>query len=225
MQGYDSVALNCDIEFGGTDQTFNLLAGRKLMSAFNQTPQSAVVTKLLTGSDGRPMGKSLKNFIPISDTPNDMYGKIMSIVDGVIFEYFELVTRVSILEIEEMKTSVKKGGNPMKFKKLLAHNIVEFYHGKKLADLASDHFEKTVQNKDVADEDVKNVAVTGKMTLFDFLKKVLPEGTSGNEMKRTVEQGGVEVDGKKVTNPLEVLEFKPGTLVKFGKRIFVRATQ
>ena len=112
----------------------------------------------------------------------------------------------------------------MKFKKLLAHNIVEFYHGKNPADLASAHFEKTVQNKDVVEEDIKNVGVKGKMTLFDFLRKTLPEDISGNEMKRTVEQGGVEVDGKKVTTPLEIIEFKSGVLVKYGKRIFLRVS-
>lgn len=222
MQGYDSIVLNCDIEFGGTDQTFNLLAGRKLMSAFKQTPQSAVVMKLLTGSDGKPMGKSLKNFIPILDNPNDMYGKIMSIADGIVFEYFELVTRIPMNEIEEMKKSVENGENPMKFKKLLAHNIVELYHGKNLANSAAIHFEKTVQNKEIAEDDVQIINVSGSMPLLDFLKKSLGAKISGNEMKRTVEQGGVEVNGNKMTNPLEMVNFKSGDIIRFGKRVFLR---
>src|SRR5258708_5470398 len=120
MQGYDSVALKCDVEFGGTDQTFNLLAGRKLMPAFDLEPQCAVVMKLLTGSDGRPMGKSLKNFIPINDNANDMYGKVMSIVDEALWDYFELVTRVPMSAIAQMKREVEVGANPMTYKKQLA---------------------------------------------------------------------------------------------------------
>ena len=117
MQGYDSVALKCDVELGATDQTFNLLAGRHIMPHFGVKPQCAVVMKLLLGSDGRPMGKSLKNFIPISSSPNEMYGQIMSIVDEVIFDYFELVTRVPMSEIADMKSKIAKGENPMLFKK------------------------------------------------------------------------------------------------------------
>src|SRR3989338_3841761 len=112
MQGYDSVVINCDVELGGTDQTFNLLVGRHLMPTFGLAPQSAIAMKLLVGSDGRPMGKSLKNFIPISDNPTEMYGQIMSIVDDVIFDYFELVTRVSIAEINQMRQAAKSGQNP-----------------------------------------------------------------------------------------------------------------
>ena len=203
---------------------FNMLMGRKLMRNMKKKEKFVMTVPLLTDANGTKIGKTEGNVIGITDAPNDLYGKIMALGDDAIVNCFTLLTDTPITEIEEMEKKMANGENPMKFKKLLAHNIVEFYHGKKLADLASDHFEKTVQNKDVAEEDVKNVAITGKMTLFDFLKKVLPEGTSGNEMKRTVEQGGVEVNGKKVTNPLEIVAFKPGVLVKFGKRIFLRVS-
>jgi tyrosyl-tRNA synthetase len=223
MQGYDSVALNCDVEFGGTDQTFNLLAGRKIMEAFKLKPQSAVVMRLLTGSDGRAMGKSLKNFIPIMDNPFGMYGKVMSIIDEVLWEYFELVTRVAMSEIEEMKQAVKDGENPMKFKKRLAREIVTFYHSPKDAENAEKTFEETVQRGEMSEELIQKTDIKGKMTIIEFLKQV-KNGTevSSGEMKRIIEQGGVEVNGQKVTNISESIAFETGTVVKFGKRDFIK---
>uniref|UniRef100_A0A7C4XN89 Tyrosine--tRNA ligase n=1 Tax=candidate division WWE3 bacterium TaxID=2053526 RepID=A0A7C4XN89_UNCKA len=221
MQGYDSVALNCDVEFGGTDQTFNLLAGRKLMPNFNQNPQSAVVMKLLTGSDGRPMGKSLKNFIPILDIPNDMYGKIMSVVDEVIFEYFELVTRVPLTEVEEMRKAVKQGANPMEFKKRLAREIVDFYHGKDKSLEAEQHFEKTVQHKEIPTE-ITVFEVSPNTSLLDTVKMALGEKETSSEIKRVIKQGGVEVNGVKVTDPNQPMENKSGDVIKYGKRTYVQ---
>lgn len=223
MQGYDSIALKCDVEFGGTDQTFNLLAGRKLMPSFDLKPQSAVVMKLLVGSDGRPMGKSLQNFIPILDNAIDMYGKIMSIVDDVIFDYFELVTRVEMGEIEKMKVAVKNGANPMEFKKILAKDIVTFYHSKKDALQAQNVFEKTVQGKEVSEDLTTKVKTKGTMTLLDFLKNSLPKGlASSSEIKRVISQGGVDVAGKKITDFSNEIDFTSGTIVKFGKRTFIK---
>ncbi|OGC47633.1 tyrosine--tRNA ligase [candidate division WWE3 bacterium RIFCSPHIGHO2_01_FULL_42_13] len=221
MQGYDSVALECDVEFGGTEQTFNLLAGRKIMPVFGLQPQSAVVMRLLTGNDGRPMGKSLKNFIPVNDTPNDMFGKIMSIVDDVIFEYFELVTRVPMEEIAEMKSEVKHGANPMEFKKRLAKEVVSFYHGENVAAETQARFERTVQMKELPDEMIV-VDVQGNSTLFDTLKLALGESVSSSEIKRTIRQGGVEVNGIRITDPTEMIENKSGDVLKFGKRVFAK---
>ena len=222
MQGYDSVALNCDVEFGGTDQIFNLLAGRKLMEARGMKPQNTVAMRLLTGSDGRPMGKSLQNYIPITAAPNDMYGKLMSIVDEVIFDYFELVTRVPMSEIDEMRAEVKAGSNPMEFKKRLALEVVGFYHGTDMALDAQAHFEKTVQSREVADEDIEdlNVAVLENVSVLDVLRSV--EGLSSSEIKRLAEQGGIEIDGQKVQNAVEKMNFKMGSLIKVGKRRYFR---
>ena len=223
MQGYDSVALNCDVEIGGTDQTFNLLAGRKLMPVFGQTPQTALTMKLLTGSDGRPMGKSLLNFIPILDNPTDMYGKVMSIIDEVVFEYFELVTRVPMSEIQKMRTEVENGGNPMIFKKLLAKEIVTFFHGAKAAETAENTFKETVQNKRISEEFLSQVAPPADATLSDFLKTALSdEQVSGSDIKRVIKQGGVEVNGTKKTDPNETVKFETGTIVKYGKRRFFK---
>lgn len=228
MQGYDSVALKCDVEFGGTDQTFNLLAGRKLMPMFGLKPQSAVVMKLLTGGDGRPMGKSLKNFIPVSDDSNSMYGKIMSIIDDVIFEYFELVTRVPMKEIEEMKIAMKNGENPMIFKKKLAKEITTFYHGGKSALEAERNFERGVQNRELTEANTTEINLSdlsnsgGKVQVFRFISNSLLEKVSTSDVKRVIQQGGVEVNGVVVSDPNAEFNFKSGDVIKFGKRENIR---
>ncbi|MCA9302452.1 tyrosine--tRNA ligase, partial [candidate division WWE3 bacterium] len=204
MQGYDSVVLKADVEMGGTDQTFNLLAGRKLMPAFNLKPQSAVVMKLLTGSDGRPMGKSLKNFIPVTASAIDMYGMVMSIVDEVIFDYFELSTRIPLEDIEKMKKEMNNGANPMIFKKMLAEEIVTFYHSTEDAKTAARVFEETVQNKEISEELFTQSTSTGSQTILDFIRKELGNKFSSGEIKRTISQGGLELNGNKVTEPNSV---------------------
>lgn len=221
MQGYDSIALNCDVEFGGTDQIFNLLAGRKLMEAKGLVPQNTFAMRLLTGSDGRPMGKSLKNYIPVNDSPSDMYGKLMSIVDDVIFDYFELVTRVPMADIVEMKQAVASGSNPMVFKKDLALHVVEFYHGKDEALKAHAHFQKTVQNKEVELEDLVEIEVSQReMTILEILKSSMD--LSSGDLKRLVMQGGVEVDSIKIADYTTKLQIKSGMLIKVGKRKYFR---
>ena len=219
MQGYDSVALKADVEFGGTDQTFNLLAGRRIMSHFGMEPQCAVVMKLLVGSDGKPMGKSLKNFIPISDNPADMYGKIMSVVDEAIFDYFELVTRVPMREIEEMKNKVKNGSNPMEFKKKLAKEIVSFYCGEKAAEKAESNFENTFQKREIP-EDMMEVEGEGKSLMEILAKsKIL---SSKSEFRRLVEEGAITDlnTEEKISDP----NFIPKSSSKFriGKKKFVK---
>jgi len=219
MQGYDSVALKCDVEFGGTDQTFNLLAGRKLMPVFGLKPQTAFITKLLTGSDGRPMGKSLMNFIPIMDAPSDMYGKIMSIVDDIIFEYFELVTRVPLDEIKQMESEVKNGANPMAFKKRLAREVVTFYHSNEDAKKAEQEFENVVQKGSAPKEIMATQSPAPSPTISELVKetKIL---SSGKEIRRMIEQGGVSLDEKVIKNPNQELDIKGGEILKVGKRDF-----
>ncbi|MEK7564541.1 MAG: tyrosine--tRNA ligase [Patescibacteria group bacterium] len=220
MQGYDSVALKCDVELGGTDQTFNLLAGRHIMPSFGLEPQSAVVMKLLLGSDGRPMGKSLQNFIPISATPSDMYGQIMSVIDDVIFDYFELVTRVPIEEINEMRKKVESGANPMQFKKILAKEIVSFYHSKEEAEKAEENFSSTFQKKEVPEEMEEIRAKTGE-TLGEVLitKKILP---SKSEWRRLVLSKSIhDLSGN--TRILEVsFKIKNNIILKIGKKKFLK---
>lgn len=220
MQGYDSVVLKSDVELGGTDQTFNLLAGRHLMSAFNLEPQSAVVMKLLVGSDGRPMGKSLKNFIPISASPSEMYGQIMSIVDDVIFDYFELVTRVPMSEIEEMRQRVGLGENPMTFKKRLAREIVSFYHDKEAAINAEENFSKTFQKKEIP-EDIEEIEVDSGEHLSDVLvkNKII---VSKGEWRRLVQANAIHdlVNNQALKDPASKTE--NNLTLKIGKKRFVR---
>ncbi|MBI3888330.1 tyrosine--tRNA ligase [Candidatus Nomurabacteria bacterium] len=219
MQGYDSVALKCDVELGGTDQTFNLLAGRHIMPSFGIDPQCAVVMKLLLGSDGRPMGKSLKNFIPISSSNIEMYGQIMSIVDSVIFDYFELVTRAPMAEIEKMKQAVALGENPMTFKKKLAKEIVSFYHGEKKAKEAEENFINTFAKGGIP-EDVLQVSVKDDMKLVDVLLsgKIV---SSKTEFRRLVGEGAVtDMDKNEKIKDTEAKALK--TVYKIGKHRFIK---
>ncbi|MFA6257600.1 MAG: tyrosine--tRNA ligase [Candidatus Paceibacterota bacterium] len=219
MQGYDSVALNCDVELGGTDQTFNLLAGRHLMPSFKLVPQCAVVMKLLLGSDGRPMGKSLKNFIPISGNAVEMYGQIMSIIDDVIFDYFELVTRVSMEEIEKMKQAVKSGENPMIFKKILAKEIVSFYHGEKKAKEAEENFVNTFAKGGIPD-DILEVKAEDGVKLMDVLisGKIV---SSKTEFRRLIGEGAItDMEKNEKVNDSESKVLK--TVYKIGKHRFIK---
>jgi tyrosyl-tRNA synthetase len=221
MQGYDSVVLKCDLELGGTEQTFNLLAGRKLMEASGLEPQSAMVMKLLTGSDGRPMGKSLKNFISISSSPSEMYGGIMSIVDEVIFDYFELITRIPMEEIEKMKKEIQNGENPMKFKKILARDVVSFYHGKENAEKAEKNWEKTFSKKEIPD-DIEEISETGSLAVVLTTKKILK---SMSEWRRLVDEGAIKKlkenqEEEKITDYKH--EVSSGDIYKIGKKKFIK---
>lgn len=221
MQGYDSVALKCDVELGGTDQTFNLLAGRNIMPSFGLTPQCAVVMKLLLGSDGRPMGKSLKNFIPISSESKEMYGQIMSIVDDVIFDYFELVTRVPMQEVENMKQAVKNGENPMIFKKILAKEIVSFYHGEKLAKEAEENFNNTFSKKEIPDDMMEINKQSDNENLMNLLvrEKVL---SSNGEFRRLVKEEAItDLDKDEKVSDVNIIP-KFGQKFKIGKHRFVK---
>jgi tyrosyl-tRNA synthetase len=222
MQGYDSVALNCDAELGGTDQTFNLLAGRRLMSAFKMKPQCAVVMKLLLGSDGKPMGKSLQNFIPISSSNTEMYGQIMSVIDDVIFDYFELVTRVPMKDIEEMREKVRAGENPMIFKKILAEEITSFYHGEEKAKEAAESWSSTFQKGEIPEE-MTEVKIKGGETLMEALVRV-KEVSSKSDFRRLVEEGAItNLDTQeKITDAQFVPEV--GARFKVGRKRFVKIT-
>lgn len=193
MQGYDSVALNNDVEFGGTDQTFNILAGRHLMEMNGQKPQIGFICKLLTGNDGRKMGKSFKNFIPVSAEANEMFRLLMQIVDEVILEYFELVTRVPMEELKEIGERIKAGENPMEFKKKLAFEVVSFYHGEDKAHSAREDFERVVQNKDFT-EITNSFVLSSEINLVDLLL-TLSFANSKNEARRLIEQNAVRLNG------------------------------
>lgn len=221
MQGYDAYALRTDIQIGGTDQTFNLMAGRKIMEHFGVKPQALITTPLLIGNDGRKMGKSLKNYIAINSSAFDKYGGVMSIVDEIIIEYFTLLTRVPMEEIHEMEKQLKDGSvNPRDLKMKLAFQITKDFHGEKEAKEAEEKFKKVVQQGGTPD-DIREVKASGKMNIVEALVK-FELAPSKSEAKRLVEQGGVEVNEEKVTDWKAEIELKSGTIIKAGKRNFVK---
>lgn len=217
MQGYDSVAMKVDIEMGGTDQTFNMLMGRGLVKKYLGKEKFVRTNEMMDAPDGITMSKTKGNGINLGDSPEDMYGKAMSYRDELITKGLRLLTDIPLEQIWEIDKQIEVGENPMKFKKLMAYEIVKEIKGKDAADKAQEHFEKTVQNKEVPSNIAEKVSIKGEFTLLDFLKQADTEQSASN-IKRLIEQGGVEVEGKKVIDPFEKIDFKKGTLIKFGKR-------
>lgn len=215
MQGYDSYFMDTDIQLGGTDQTFNMQAGRVLQKDLRGKESFIIANGFLAGTDGRKMSKSWGNAIWLDDEPNDMYGKVMSLKDDLIINYFTLATALSLEEINEIEINLKAGDNPMVFKKQLAHQIVTELHSSELADSAQKHFESTVQNKEVPDEIIE-LAVNPATPILEVLKSA-DLGVSNSDIKRTLEQGGVELDGVRLIDPATPVT--TGTL-KFGKRTY-----
>jgi tyrosyl-tRNA synthetase len=227
LQGYDSVALECDVELGGTDQLFNLLVGRDLMGKYGKRPQIVMTTPILEGTDarlengvivGKKMSKSADNYIGIQEPPEDMFRKAMQIGDDVVFRFFELLSRRSNAEIASLKAEKAGGRNPMEIKALLARELVERFHGPEAAVRAAGQFE-SVYAKDAVPDDVPvlELAPTGVAELAWALKQAnLVASTS--EARRLVEQGGVEVDGARVSDPRAALAAGGEYLVRVGSK-------
>lgn len=218
MQGYDSYFMDTDIQLGGTDQTFNMQAGRVLQKDLRSKESFIIANGFLAGTDGRKMSKSWGNAIWLDDEPNDMYGKIMSLKDDLIINYYTLATSVGLDEIQSIEVTLNTGENPMKFKKRLALQIVTELYDADKAQKAQDFFESTVQNKEVP-SDIPELIVKAGTPILEVLKTANLE-VSNSDIKRTLEQGGVEVGGKKILDPAEVLILKDGAIIKFGKRTF-----
>ncbi len=218
MQGYDSVAVKADFEIGGTDQRFNLLAGRSLQRRYQQPAQNVMMVRLVEGTDGRKMSSSWGNSINIKDAPEDMYGKVMSILDELIIPYFTSCTKVAMEVIRQMETQLQSGELHLRdAKATLAREIVLLYHGEAAAEAAAAHFDKVHKNKEIPDE-MPEHAFAGETIL-----KVLTESgiaKSGSEAKRLIDQGGVKIDGK-VVSEYDV-PVGAGSVVQSGKRNFVR---
>ncbi|MCL2474931.1 MAG: tyrosine--tRNA ligase [Chloroflexi bacterium] len=220
LQGYDSVMLKSDVECGGTDQKFNLLVGRDLQEVYEQSPQQVLLVPLLVGTDGtKKMSKSLHNYIGVSEAPEQIYGKVMSIRDDIIFTYFELLTDLPMCQIADMQEQVKKGANPMQFKKLLAQEIIKQLYSHKEAEKAADFFMHTVQNKEIPD-DIPEYTVDFSKIIE--LKNLLFESglaDSKNAAARLIEQGSVSVNGQKIN---DAQGLKDQDILKVGKRRFLR---
>lgn len=223
MQGYDSVFLKADLEVGGTDQKFNLLAGRELQKHYGQKPQNILMMNLIEGIDGRKMSSSWGNTINISDEPNDMFGKVMSIPDELIIKYLIHCTRASMEKIGKMESDMKSEKlNPRDAKLELATEIVKIYHGEAEAEKAKEYFVKTISNKEIPDE-IKEVAVDkDEIKLVEFLV-LAGLAESNSDARRKVEQGGVEINGQKENDWQRVLnKADENSTFKVGKFGFAR---
>lgn len=217
MVGYDSVILDVDVELGGNDQLFNMLAGRKLQTAFGKRDKFVLTTKLIEGTDGRKMSKTYDNCIYVTDSPADMYGKTLSIKDELITVYMECCTDIPMSEIKDAEKQMKKGANPKDFKVRLAKELVTMYHGKDAAEKAEQGFTNMFK-KGEAPEDMPELKVKKGVLLIDALveSKLV---TSKSEAKRLIEQKGITVNDQIVTE----MDAKAASgVVKIGKRKFLR---
>lgn len=218
-QGYDSVALEADVELGGTDQKFNLLVGRNLQREYEQEPQLIITTPLLKGTDGvDKMSKSLGNYIGIDESPTEMFGKIMSISDELMWEYYELLTDTAPTKIEAMKTS---GENPRNLKVNLAKLIIKDFHSSEESQKAEDDFVARFVKKEIPDEIEETQISSGTYNLADLLTQ-LNLAASKKEAKRLIEQGGVKLNGEKVSDTNAEVEIKDEILLQVGKRKFLK---
>ena len=222
MQGYDSVALKSDLELGGTDQKFNLLVGRELQRDYGQQPQCILTMPLLEGLDGvEKMSKSKNNYVAITDKPIEMFGKLMSISDALMWRYFELLSSRSMAEIASLRGEIEAGRNPRDAKVMLAQEIVARFHDRKAADDALIDFEHRARGG-VPDE-IPNVSLSGAPLAIGQLLKQAGLVPSTSEALRNVEQGGVKIDGSPVSD--KAFKLVAGCyVVQVGKRRFARVT-
>ena len=223
IQAYDSIALNADVEIGGTDQKFNLLVGRELQRAFDQEPQVCITLPILEGLDGiNKMSKSLDNYVGINEDPDEMFGKIMSISDDLMWRWFELLSFRPINEVNELKKEVKSGMNPRDTKILLAEEIIERFHSKEDAENAKntflDRFQKGAKPKDI---ETFSISLDDDIAIGNLLKESgLVQSTS--EAMRLVKQGAVKINDEKIDDPKLNIEKNQELLVQVGKRRFLK---
>jgi tyrosyl-tRNA synthetase len=224
LQGYDSVVIKSDLELGGFDQLFNLKAGRELQKIFKQELQDIMTLKMIYGLDGRKMSTSWGNVINISDEPKEIFGKLMTLKDEMIVDYFESCTRVPMLQVHQFKNSLEsKEMNPKDIKKILAKEIISFFYDTKKAEEAEKEFEQVFEDKKLRSE-IEEVQITeGKMNVQDLLVKLKLVSSKG-EAKRVIEQGGVRaIKGENIEEikdwQLE-MEIEKGVIIQVGKRNF-----
>jgi len=224
IQGYDSVAMKADVELGGTDQKFNLLVGRQLQETFGQKPQVVMTMPILEGLDGvQKMSKSLNNYVGIADSADDMFGKLMSISDELMWRYFELLSFRSMTEIKSWAEECKQGANPRNYKAKLAQEIIERFHDKAAAIRALENFEARFQRGAMPDEmeELELKSDGAGYGIANLLKDTgLTESTS--EAIRMIKQGAVKIDGEKVSDPKLDIPVGSRHVYQVGKRKFAR---
>ncbi len=226
LQGYDSVALEADVELGGNDQKFNLLVGRDLQKSYGIEQQVCITMPLLEGTDGaRKMSKSYDNYIGVSEAPKEIFGKIMSVSDELMIRYYELLSDISNEEYEKLIADLKSGGlHPKQAKVNLGKEIVTRYHSAKAAEMAEAEFDRVFQKKKLPD-DIPVHKVSWDKADEVWLPKVLNDAglvSSGSDGRRMIQQGAVSVDGEKITDPEYRLAKGGEKLVKVGKRRFAK---
>ncbi len=223
IQGYDSVAIEADVELGGTDQKFNLLVGRELQKEYAQEPQCLVLMPLLEGTDGvKKMSKSLGNYIGISEAPNEMFGKIMSISDELMLRYYELLSHISIDDLKALGKGLQSGAfHPVKVKEELAMEVITRYWSKKDAESAKEAFDRVFRKKNTPEEMPEHHFKWEEgLRLVNVLKDA-GVISSTSEARRVIKQGGVKVDGNKIDD-VDFTVLDTSTTVQVGKRKFVR---
>ncbi|MCL0095316.1 tyrosine--tRNA ligase [Dehalococcoidia bacterium] len=242
LQAYDSVVIEADVEFGGIDQKFNFLMGRELQQTVGQHPQQVFMTPLLVGTDGRmKMSKSLGNCITVEDPPNEMFGRLMSVADHLIMDYFELITDVPDEELVGFRQQLASDSvNPMTLKKRLAWEIVCQFHGRQAAGEAAHRFEKEVQMKEQPDQIPEHVISFERLSEAATVSGLIYElklAVSRGEAKRLISQGAIEVDGRRISSDMRIvpgddlangggdgeeLIFRHGGVIRVGKRRWAR---
>ncbi|HEX9664727.1 MAG TPA: tyrosine--tRNA ligase [Patescibacteria group bacterium] len=222
MQGYDSLAMDVDMEVAGSDQLFNMLIGRDLLGKLKNKSKIVMTFELLEGLDGRKMSKTFNNFVGLADEPSDMYGKIMSMKDELITRYFKLCTDVSLDEIKKMDRQIAAGGNPRDFKMKLAWELVKTYYSVPDANSAEKNFINVFQKKKKPEEMEEFKIQIGRHNIVDLLVNT-ELVSSKSEARRVIEQGGVKVDDKVIDDPTEDIEVgEKGVVMQKGKLGYVR---
>jgi tyrosyl-tRNA synthetase len=223
VQGYDSVALDADVELGGTDQKFNLLSGRNLQREYDQEPQVIVTTPLLEGLDGaQKMSKSYGNYIGIDEPAGEMFGKVMSISDELMWRWYELLTDLGPSQISNLRSEIENGKNPRDVKVALAKLVIKDFHSQADADAAEDEFNRRFVNKEIPDEIEEKTIASGPHNLAQLLVDTGLAASKG-EARRLIEQGGVKVNGEKATAANADIDVTiDGVLLQVGKRKFLK---
>ena len=225
-QAMDSVAIESDVELGGTDQKFNLLVGRDIQREFGIEPQVIITTPLLVGTDGvEKMSKSYNNYIGISESPDEIYGKSLSIPDNLIYTYFKLATDISNEELKEIKLQLKdRNINPRDIKRKLARTLVKTYYDEKSAKEAEEGFDKIFIKKETPDEIPEHKISNKTMNIIDLILEV-NFAPSKSEARRLVTQGGVSIDGERIDNISAIVTFDTEKILKVGKRKFIKLSK
>jgi tyrosyl-tRNA synthetase len=219
MQGYDSVAVRADVELGGTDQKFNLLAGRDLQKYFGQTPQNIMMNPLIEGLDGRKMSSSWGNTVNFLDSAEEMFGKIMSLKDDFIIKYFELLTRVPLEKVAEYRKNLEGGENPKNLKVILAKEIVKMYHDEKAAEKSAENWEATFSKGGIPEDIEELEVVSGSKLKIILVENKIVE--SNSEFVRLLSAGAIKnaETEEKINSDIEVTS---NQILKVGKRRFVK---